>query len=369
MLSLVVTQLGIIMSTDQPRLDTEPTASPALDTDSGGALATAKPRAHRARDRQRWLRLTAWAVAAAALVLSALAIYWSRPPALIDLRAYTLQLTGMNATELPPGAATTAAVTAVANALLNKPGGYLRNDVAPPSVLLDNMPNWEFGVLTELRDVSRALRNDFSRAQTQSGEDRDLMQADAQFHFDAEHWVLPAAENEYAAGLAALRRYLDRLIAGNASFYSRADNLNFYLATVEKRLGNFSQRLSESVREPMLRELIFENESQAPAASNRTPWLEIDDVFFEARGYIWALVHVLRGIEMDFQAVLEQKNAAIKLRRIIDKLENTQQTLWSPMIFNSTGFGMLTNHSLVMASYISRANAAVIDLRRLLAEG
>jgi hypothetical protein len=313
--------------------------------------------------------LTLWSLAAVALVLSGLGVYWSRLPALIEVPAYTSKLTGDSTTELPPGAATTAAIIGVAESLLTKPGGYLRNDIAPPSVLLDNVPNWEFGVLTELRDVVRALRDDFSRAQTQSGEDRDLMQADAQFHFDSQHWILPATENEYEAGLAALRRYLKRLVAGNASFYARADNLNFYFARVEKRLGSFSQRLSESVRERMLRELIFQDESQTPAASNRTPWLEIDDVFFEARGYIWALVHVLRGIELDFQPVLEGKNAALKLRRIIKKLESTQQTLWSPMILNSTGFGMLTNHSLVIASYISRANAAVIDLRRLLSEG
>lgn len=315
------------------------------------------------------LRWTLWIVAVAALLLSGIGLYWSRSPALVDLPSYTAKLIPGSDTQGPPGAATTAAVIAVADTLLNKPGGYLSNDIAPPSVFLDNMPNWEFGALTELRDVVRALRNDFSRAQTQSGEDRHLMQADAQFHFDAKHWILPATENEYAAGLTALRGYLDRLVAGNASFFPRADNLNFYLATVEKRLGSFSQRLSESVREPFLRELIFQDESQAPAASNRTPWLEIDDVFFEARGYIWALVHVLRGIEVDFQAVLEGKNALIKLRRIIDKLENTQQTLWSPMVLNSTGFGMLTNHSLVIASYTSRANAALIDLRRLLIEG
>lgn len=359
------------MSSPQPQPGKGPTANPAVATGTGGTLAVSKtrPSPNRAEQRYRWLRPALWSLAFAALALGMLAIYWSRPPALIDVHGYVSKLAGGNATELPPGAATTAAVIAVAETLLNKPGGYLRNDIAPPSVLLDNMPNWEFGALTELRDVSRALRNDFSRAQTQSGEDRDLMQADAQFHFDDEHWILPAAEDEYAQGLAALRRYLNRLMAGNASFFARADNLNFYLATVEKRLGNFSQRLSESVREPMLRELIFENESQAPVASKRTPWLEIDDVFFETRGYIWALVHVLRGIEADFQPVLERKNAAVKLRRIIDKLENTQQTLWSPVILNSTGFGMLTNHSLVIASYLSRANAAVIDLRRLLAEG
>ena len=39
------------------------------------------------------------------------------------------------------------------------------------------------------------------------------------------------------------------------------------------------------------------------------------------------------------------------------------------MILNGSGFGFLANHSLVMASYISRANAAVIDLRNLLSQG
>ena len=29
----------------------------------------------------------------------------------------------------------------------------------------------------------------------------------------------------------------------------------------------------------------------------KTPWLEIDDVFFEARGSAWALLHILRAIE------------------------------------------------------------------------
>ncbi|MDX5152467.1 MAG: DUF2333 family protein, partial [Acidiferrobacterales bacterium] len=41
----------------------------------------------------------------------------------------------------------------------------------------------------------------------------------------------------------------------------------------------------------------------------------------------------------------------------------------SPIILNGSGFGFVTNHSLVMASYISSANAAVIDLRNLLQQG
>jgi hypothetical protein len=101
----------------------------------------------------------------------------------------------------------------------------------------------------------------------------------------------------------------------------------------------------------------------------KTPWLKIDDVFYEARGASWALVHLLKAVELDFESVLQKKNALISLRQIIRELESTQKPLWSPIIMNGSGFGMFANHSLVMASYISRANAALIDLRDLLEQG
>ncbi len=41
----------------------------------------------------------------------------------------------------------------------------------------------------------------------------------------------------------------------------------------------------------------------------------------------------------------------------------------SPVVLNGEGYGIFANHSLVMASYISRANAGVIDLRDLLEQG
>ena len=67
--------------------------------------------------------------------------------------------------------------------------------------------------------------------------------------------------------------------------------------------------------------------------------------------------------------MLDKKNARVSLQQIIRELEPTQDTVWSPMILNGGGFGMFANHSLVMANYIARANAAIIDLRKLLQEG
>jgi hypothetical protein len=67
--------------------------------------------------------------------------------------------------------------------------------------------------------------------------------------------------------------------------------------------------------------------------------------------------------------VLEDKNARASVRQIIRELEASLQPMRSPMVLNGGGFGLTANHSLVMANYMARANAAVINLRELLDQG
>jgi hypothetical protein len=313
------------------------------------------------------------------LLMLVLAIYWSRTPDMFDVRQNAMQKVGTTSeASLVPGSVTTTALINVANTLLDKPGGYLSNDVMPPSVLLDNMPNWEFGVLVQVRDLARALRNDMSRSQSQSLEDKDLMVAEPQFNINNESWVFPSSEGSYREGIKALDSYLARLVdtdATNAQFFTRADNLRNWLQIVEKRLGGLSQRLSASVGQLRINTDLAGDAEATNSTSTpdelivKTPWTKIDDNFFEARGSAWALLHFLKAVEIDFAAVLRKKNAVVSLRQIIRELESTQDPIWSPIILNGSGFGFVANHSLVMASYISRANAAIIDLRNLLMDG
>ncbi len=276
------------------------------------------------------------------------------------------------------GYTTATTVVVLAETLLDKRGGYLSNDIMPPGVYLDNVPNWEFGVLVHLRDMSRALRNDISRSQSQSAEDPDLAIAQGHFFYDNASWIFPSSEDEYRLGARHVRAYAARLADASAretQFYARADNLAHWLEEVETRLGDISQRLSQSVGKRQLNldlagEPAATRATDVPAdAETRTSWFRIDDVFFEARGQTWALLHLLKAAEHDFGAVLDDKNARVSLRQIIRELEATQESIDSPMILNGSGFGFLANHSLVMASYISRVNAALIDLRDLLDKG
>jgi len=318
--------------------------------------------------------------AVTALLLSSgvVGFVWDNEPDLFEPGELTQQTTTELGVGVVGGSATVATTMQLANTLINKSGGYLNNDIMPPGVWMDNMPNWEFGVLVQIRDMSRTLRNNLSRSQSQSTENQGLVTAENQFYFDNDSWMLPETEAEYKKGIRALSQYLENLgdqSQPTAQFYARADNLGSWLSEVETRLGSLSQRLSASVGKRQLDTSLAGDSAASQSTSSsseqrvKTPWSELDDVFYEARGTTWALIHLLKAVEIDFKDVLEKKNALISLQQIIRELEPTQDTLWSPVILNGSGFSLVANHSLVMASHISRANAAIIDLRRLLQEG
>src|SRR3989338_519535 len=304
--------------------------------------------------------------------------YWSQEPALFPVQQQAQAAAERAQRQMVNGYTTVETLKQVAGRLLSKQGGYLSNDLTPPGLWLDNMPSWEYGVLVQVRDLSRALRKDFARSQSQSTEDADLAKAEPRFNFDNKSWALPASEAEYREGIRYLDRYLARLADPghpNAQFYTRADNLNNWLGDTATRLGSLSQRLSASVGQVRLNTDLKEQPlaagegPQLSEESYETPWLQIDNVFYEARGQAWALSHLLRAIEVDFADVLAKKNATVSVRQIIRELEASQEPLWSPMVLNGSGYGILANHSMVMANYISRANAAIIDLRQLLSQG
>lgn len=308
-------------------------------------------------------------------------VYWSSDVDAFDVHQEVTAAATVDNVAPVIGYTTTTTLIKVASSILDKPGGYLSNDALPPGVFLDNMPSWEFGVLEMVRDMALVLRKDFSRSQSQSLENVHIKQAQPKFNIDNKSWAMPSAESEYRKAIDSLYKYRNALVGiskikdDHAQFYARADNLTSYLDEIQKRLGSYSQKLSASVgKEKINTDLAGETEARQSTYEGshsqlRTSWLQLDNVFYESRGAAWALLHFLKAIEIDFDSVLKNKNATISLQQIIRELEASQQTLWSPIVLNGDGFGVLANHSLVMANYISRANAALIDLNELLRKG
>jgi len=334
--------------------------------------------------------MAAAVVGVIAVIMAIVGWYWSQEPEVFDVKANAQARAAVMGVEVVPGFVTTSTTIAIGETLLHKPGGYISNDISLPSLLMDNIVSWEYGALIQLRDFTEAMREDMSRSQSQSTENRYLAKAEPKLKFDNSSWMFPPTESEYHDGLNYLSQYLEALGNGGllekdkekrsvssqtrSQFYARADNLKNWLDHASKRLGSISQRLSASVGQRIIdadepTAFTPSDNGQTLIAENATPWLEIDNVFYEARGSTWAMLHMMKAIEVDFEGVLQKKAAMASLQQIIRELENTQETLWSPVVLNGKGMGLLANHSLVMANYVSRANAAIIDLKNLLEQG
>lgn len=325
-------------------------------------------------------KLVLWLAPLVVLAVTILSLmwWWDKEVPLYDSVVKTQADSAARGEKVVVGTLTTDALIQVVDHMLHKRGGYLSNDLLPPGLFMDNVPNWEFGVLVQCRDLARAMRNGFARSLTQSVEDKDLAEAEPLLSSPNDRWLFPSSEGQYTEAMTYLSHYRHRLQDGgkdDAQFYARADNLADYLGVVESRLGSLSQRLSASVGQLRVNTDLGSDSSAAQSRSMpgqgmvKTPWYLVDDVFYEARGSAFALTIFLHAIEHDFGSVLDKKNARVNLQQVIRELEEAEKPLASPVVLNGSSFGFFANHSLVLANYLSRANATVIELRALLQRG
>jgi len=303
------------------------------------------------------------------LVWAVMMSWYNHEPVVVDPLKHYVAHKRTQKQALPPGYETTEVLIESVTLLLTKRGGYLADDVYPPWVFLDNVPHWEFGVLTAVRDLNQSLLDDFSRSGASSAEDPDLKQAVALFQTDYKRSEQPNAASQFEKGIAALKAYQKRLSPGSgtpAHFYATAENLTAWLAVVEKRLSSLSRSLAVSSGQDRINTELADTASEDAGKPTPTvldsPWAYFDDQFYTARGTAWAMVMYLRGMEVDFAEVLRANNAMDALRQVIRELEYALAPLEAPMLRNGPQYGLLANQPLILANYLSLASYAVKDL-------
>lgn len=293
------------------------------------------------------------------ILLVLLGLYFSSEPQRFDVQArITQELTDKNL-QVVPGVATTQTLIDVTDTLLSKSGGFITNDIGLPGLFLDNMPSWEKGVLQQVRSLSQSLREEFARPNAQSLEDVDLLLADPRINAKANSWIFPASEAQYRDAIRYVNRYLGRLAnpAGTEAYFApRSAALNHWLGRVDRDITLLMAQLNASIGAPT------KNLDMSLGKIEKTPWLKLDNVLYESRGTAWALIHFLEAIQLDFDEVLQMNEGSELVTEVIVELEKTQQSIISPFILNGSGFGLLPNHSLVMASYLKRAHDKLTEL-------
>jgi hypothetical protein len=248
---------------------------------------------------------------------------------------------------------------------------WLPNDIFWPTVLLDNMPNYQIGMLEVVRYNVRVLRDNLSRMRTTDKLDPYADAAFTSLSNDPYKWWFPSAEGKWKLGNKNLRAFEQDLIKGESHFYPRADNLVELLTQYASLMGGVNTRLIHAPRD-LDKALSLEEPKKGNAGSAKMvdidiPWSKIDDNFYYAQGVGYALWESFKAIRADFMDVLIDKNSLNLVDKIIEDLSRCN---FEPLIvFNGDPDSIFANHSLNLSGMFNDARQKINSLTVALKQG
>ncbi|MEE9610953.1 MAG: DUF2333 family protein, partial [Desulfatiglandales bacterium] len=234
---------------------------------------------------------------------------------------------------------------------------WLPNDIFWPTVLLDNMPNFQIGKLEVVRYNARVLRDNLSRMRTTDKLDPNAEATFTSLSNDPYKWWFPSAESKWKLGYENLEVFYQNLLNGKSNFYPRADNLVQLLNQYLSLMGGANTRLINAPGD-IKKTLSIEQQGNEGSEGPRLididiPWHKIDDNFYYAQGVAYALYASFKAIRIDFLDVLTDKNSL----ELVDKvLENLGRCHFEPLIvFNGDLDSIFSNHSLNLSGVFNDA--------------
>jgi flagellar motility protein MotE (MotC chaperone) len=261
--------------------------------------------------RRGWLGKLAW-IGAGALVLWSL-LYYGVGALLISKIDDD---TAFAPVEMPEGGSYAVAMAA---ALVTREidHGWTANDpFFLPGSVLDNMPNYQKGIVAAISRFSLELTDSIGRSRGTSQIDADLDHAAGLLRYPGDRWYFdissswaPTApsESQYATAAKDLIRYNERMAAGQATFDRRADNLMHTLDRIASDLGGSAADIDNHV-----------------LRAGFWSW-DADDIFYMNKGKLYAYYMLLAALQQDFAPVMAEKNLGSVYQDMLDSLRVAAQ--------------------------------------------
>lgn len=260
-----------------------------------------------------------------------------------------------------PAEASIAVATAAAliDREVNRTGWPANDPWFFPGAVLDNMPNFQAGEIQALQRVITELRDQIGRSRGTSSIDPGLQNAASAINTRPDIWYfdldkswapLTPSDNYYRDAMRSLVDFNSRLVAGQAVFERRADNLLSTLGRISQDLGAASNKIDQEI--------------DAGSAS----WFDTgaDDIFYFNKGQLYAYALLLRAIGQDFKSILTEKGANTVWQRMVDSM--LEGAVLQPLFIVNGEPGSVTqpNHLAEQGFYLLRARAQLDELQDIL---
>ncbi len=321
---------------DEPIVETAPSAS---------APGPAK------RNWGLWRKVAGGLIVLLILAWPFLALISSR---IDDDPAFTPQFMPQN------GSQTVAMMAGLMEQEIKKTGWVANAPVFVPTYLLNNMPNYQIGMVTAFGRFSFELEDQIGRERGSSASDPDLSLARARLQYSPTTWIfkpgtiLPtaSAEGQYIEAVKALRRYNARLSAGNATFDTRPDNLLAALDRIAYDLGSASAELDAQI-----------------SGRHKTLGLldlKADKLFYRTKGRAYGYYMILKALQVDFKEVISSRETTDLYDKMLEELRIA--AIMQPMVVNNgtPGGQFFPNHLANQGFYLLRARAKLRELTDIL---
>ena len=228
-----------------------------------------------------------------------------------------------------------------------------------PSAALDNMPNFQQGMVSALSRFAIEMTDQIGRTRGSSQVDVDLDKAAGLLKYSGTVWVFdfstslaPTATSEaqYRAAMKALRSYNERLATGEAIFERRADNLQATLERIAADLGSSSAVIERHV------------------ADNAGGFIDLtaDDIFYRTKGRIYGYYLLLRDLGFDYASVLKEKSLEASWSQLMYSLQSGAELQPFVVANGGTDGQLMPNHLLNQGFYLLRARTQLKEVSNIL---
>jgi hypothetical protein len=303
--------------------------------------------------KRRW----SWKLGAAAMAALLLLAYYLVGAVLLTRIDDSLAFRPGKA-DLPAGGSETVAMmSALLDREVNGYGWKPNNPWMYPTALMDNMPNFQLGVLGGLRPAGLELRDSVARLRGSGGTDKDLEGAYSALSYPADRWFIGtkfpflgmSSESQYREAIAGLRRYNARVGAGQAIYERRVDTLVRLLDRLSLSLGAASSDVDKRMQSPGG---LFDTQA--------------DDVFYRAKGQCYSAYLLLSAMRNDYSTVIRDRAVANLWTDMMDELKQAAQL--DPWIVSNGKADdvFVQNHLAAQGVHLERARQRLREITGIL---